>query len=83
MIDGKTERGLKNLKEYVKKELEDYQERDLEDPGKLNRIQKLFASLYSQLFEHPDNMLFNQDLVDDYMNMLLTYDKYHEAIEAK
>ena len=47
MIDGKGERGLKNLKDYVKKELEDYEERDVEDAGKLNRIQKLFSSLYN------------------------------------
>lgn len=28
-------------------------------------------------------MLFNVDLVDDYMNMLMQYEKYHEAILAK
>jgi hypothetical protein len=28
-------------------------------------------------------MLFNVDLVDDYMNMLMQYEKFHEAIKAK
>ena len=28
-------------------------------------------------------MLFNVDLVDDYMNMLMQYNKFHEAIKAK
>jgi len=28
MIDGKSERGLKNLKDYVKKELEEYEDSD-------------------------------------------------------
>jgi hypothetical protein len=47
LIDGKGERGLKNLKDYVKKELEDYEEREVEDLGKLSRIQNLFSTLYS------------------------------------
>lgn len=35
------------------------------------------------LYDNPDNMLFNVDLIDDYMNMLLQYEKFEEAIKAK
>lgn len=32
MIEGKSERGVKNLKEYVKKELEAYEDANYQDP---------------------------------------------------
>lgn len=35
MIEGKSERGVKNLKEYVKKELEAYEDANYQDPQKL------------------------------------------------
>ena len=62
---------------------EDYEKADVDDPGKLQRIINMYKSIYSQIFENEDYYVFNQDVIDDYMNLLLTNDLFFEAIEAR
>lgn len=85
MIEGKGERGLMNLKKYVQQQLDVYE--DL-SPSKqsqqtLTRISNLYKSLYHQVFATEDNFLFNQDLIDTYLNFLVGKDLFFEAIEAR
>jgi hypothetical protein len=35
------------------------------------------------VYETEDNFIFNSDLIDMYMNMLIRYDMYHEGIRAR
>ena len=47
------------------------------------RILNVYKSMYSQVFDSEDNYIFNSDVVDEYLNLLMKYTKFHEAIEAR
>lgn len=85
MIDGRSERGLQSFRKYINQMAEDFN--DLDDPKKhpnqLRKIINLYKSVYNQTFENEDNYLFNQEIVDEYVNFLMRHDKIYEAIEAR
>ena len=85
MIEGRGERGLISLKNFVKTQLEKVQDlsESRQDKAVMQRIRNLYKSLYNQVFANEDNYLFNQDLIDDYMNFIVNESEYFEAIEAK
>ena len=39
--------------------------------------------MYAQIFENSDNFIFNQDLIDEYINFLVSNNLYFDAISAK
>ena len=43
----------------------------------------MYKSIYAQIFSNEDNYVFNSEFVDDYLNVLLKFDKVHEAIVAR
>lgn len=40
-------------------------------------------SLHKKVYETEDNFIFNSELIDMYMNMLVKYDMFHDAIQAR
>jgi len=83
LIDGKGERGLMSLKKFVKGQLDEYEDKDLDDPRLMQRIMNLYKTLYGQVFQSEDNYIFNSDIVDEYMNLLMKFDQIAEAIKAR
>lgn len=55
----------------------------MEDPQTLQNLAQLYKSLHKKVYETEDNYVFNSDLIDHYMNMLVKYKMYHDAIEAR
>ena len=62
---------------------DEYEDKEIDDPYQLQRIMNLYKSLHSQVFVSEDNYIFNSDLVDEYLNLLVSNDRFNEAIEAR
>ena len=43
----------------------------------------MFKSIHTQVLEKEDYYIFNSDIVDEYMNVLMEYEMFHEAISAR
>ena len=83
MIDGKSERGLMNLRKFAKRQMDDYENQDLDDEQLIQRILNIYKGVYSQIFASEDNYIFNTDAIDEYLNLLMKFQKYDEAIESR
>ena len=85
MIDGRPERGLMSLRKFAQQLSEEFENLDnpRDHPNQLKKIITLYKSIYGQTFENEDNFLFNSEVIDEYMNLLLRYDKFYDAIEAR
>ena len=44
---------------------------------------QLFKQLHKKVYESEDNFVFNSELIEIYMNMLVKYDMYYEGIQAR
>lgn len=63
--------------------MEEYENSDTNDKNKLLRIVNLYKSIYTQVLEKEDYYIFNSDIVDEYMNVLMQNDMHHDAIQAR
>ena len=86
LIDGQGDRALTNFKDLAKTQLETY-ENNLEDgyndKESFQSLTQLFKALHDKVYQTEDNYVFNSDLIDMYMNMLVKYNMLHEAIQAR
>ena len=55
----------------------------MDDQVKLKRIMGLYGSIYNQILANQDYFIFNTDVVDEYLNMLIKNDMIYEGIEAR
>ena len=60
------------MKKFGKQNLEAYENSDTKKVGELEKILKFYKLIYSLIFESEDNYLFNQEIIDDYMNLLVS-----------
>ena len=86
LIDGQGDRALTSFKEFAKEQLEKYEDgvdNGRQDKELFQNLTQLFKSLNKKVYETEDNFIFNSELIDVYMNMLVKYEMYHDAILAR
>ena len=86
LIDGQGDRALTSFKEFAKEQLEKYEnnlDNGVQDKELFQNLTQLFKSLHKKVYETEDNFIFNSDLVDMYVNMLVKYEMFHDAIQAR
>ena len=75
-IQGSSNKGQESLKKFAQKML------DSEDPEAQQFALNIFQKLFEEVFEG-DNFLWNPDIVNEYIQLLMKHQEYSRVIEAK
>lgn len=71
------------MSRFVKQQYDDYENQDKHDPTELQRIMKMYKSVFGHVFDSEDIYTFNNNIVDEYTTLLVKHQLFEDAIAAR